>query len=266
MRKTEKTEQFANALRNNCMADSATVKTAAALTVELERFNYPVNDSTARRYVSGDIFPPEEAFSTIYSVLKKDLVSEKKLDILQHRYEAVREERYHSRTTKETINSGKKESSHANTSRVENVTLASYPASVLYNTLVLGANPKKNDVSPYVSKILQRNGSYIVLDRCGLIKSEVCDNLEENGYQVIELDHNDIAYTVGNDLILPISKNDDHQLCERISYLVDLLMDEILDRNQEFDLFYQRAARNLFYFLLHYTILKNPSGNCSMMN
>ena len=41
-------------------------------------------------------------------------------------------------------------------------------------------------------------------------------------------------------------------------------MDEILDRNQEFDLFYQRAAHNLFNFLLQYTILINPSGNCSI--
>lgn len=263
MRKTEKTEQFANALRS-CMADSATVKTAAALTVELERFSYPVNGSTARRYVSGDIFPPEEAFSAIYSVLKKDLVSEKKLDVLQHGYEAVREERYQSRATAKTVNDDKKESQHTDTSHVENINLAPYSVSWLYNTIVLGANPKKNDVSIYVSKILQRNGSYIVLDRCGLIKSEVCDTLEENGYQIIELDHKDIACTVGDDLILPISKNDDHQLSERISYLVDLLMDEILDRNQEFDLFYQRAARNLFNFLLQYTILINPSGNCSI--
>lgn len=263
MRKTEKTEQFANALRS-CMADSATVKTAAALTVELERFSYPVNGSTARRYVSGDIFPPEEAFSAIYSVLKKDLVSEKKLDVLQHGYEAVREERYQSLATAKTVNDDKKESQHTDTSHVENINLAPYSVSGLYNTIVLGANPKKNDVSIYVSKILQRNGSYIVLDRCGLIKSEVCDTLEENGYQIIELDHKDIACTVGDDLILPISKNDDHQLSERISYLVDLLMDEILDRNQEFDLFYQRAARNLFNFLLQYTILINPSGNCSI--
>lgn len=265
MRKTEKTEQFANALRS-CMADAATVKTAAALTVELERFSYPVNGSTARRYVSGDIFPPEEAFSTIYAVLKKDLVSEKKLDILQHKYEDVREERYHSRIAEKTVNGNKKESPHTDTPHVENVTFASYPDNGLYNTIVLGANPKKNDVSVYVSKILQKNGSYIVLDRCGLIKSEVCDTLEENGYQVIKLDHKDIACTVGDDLILPISKNDDHQLSERISYLVDLLMDEILDRNQEFDLFYQRAAHNLFNFLLQYTILINPSGNCSISN
>lgn len=92
--KTEKTtdyrKKFSDALKV-CLAESG-IATAANLHKEMDARGYPVNDSTVRRYVSGNVFPPETAFGVIQSILEPNITKES-MDRLERTYLAVADER-----------------------------------------------------------------------------------------------------------------------------------------------------------------------------
>ena len=83
-------KKFSDALKV-CLAESG-IATAANLHKEMDARGYPVNDSTVRRYVSGNVFPPETAFGVIQSILEPNITKES-MDRLERTYLAVADER-----------------------------------------------------------------------------------------------------------------------------------------------------------------------------
>lgn len=92
--KTEKTtdyrKKFSDALKV-CLAESG-IATAANLHKETDARGYPVNDSTVRRYVSGNVLPPEPAFGIIQSILEPNITKES-MGRLERTYLAAADER-----------------------------------------------------------------------------------------------------------------------------------------------------------------------------
>lgn len=87
---TDCKKEFSDALKT-CLTESG-IATAANLHKEMNAYGYPVNDSTVRRYVSGNVLPPEPAFSAIQSILEPDIAKES-MDKLEQTYLAVADER-----------------------------------------------------------------------------------------------------------------------------------------------------------------------------
>lgn len=73
-RTTDHRKEFSDALKA-CLVESG-IATAANLHKEMDARGYPVNDSTVRRYVSGNVLPPEPAFGIIQSILEPNITKE----------------------------------------------------------------------------------------------------------------------------------------------------------------------------------------------
>ena len=87
---TDYRKEFSDALKA-CLAESGIV-TAANLHKEMDARGYPVNDSTVRRYVSGNVLPPETAFGMIQTILEPNITKES-MDRLERTYLAAADER-----------------------------------------------------------------------------------------------------------------------------------------------------------------------------
>ena len=87
---TDHRKEFSDALKT-CLVESG-IATAANLHKEMDARGYPVNDSTVRRYVSGNVLPPETAFGMIRTILEPNITKEN-MDRLERTYLAAADER-----------------------------------------------------------------------------------------------------------------------------------------------------------------------------
>ena len=87
---TDHRKEFSDALKI-CLVESG-IATAANLHKEMDARGYPVNDSTVRRYVSGNVLPPETAFGMIRTILEPNITKEN-MDRLERTYLAAADER-----------------------------------------------------------------------------------------------------------------------------------------------------------------------------